>query len=151
MPGPPPCTTSLRSQTDTVCALSLVFVSVMESHGVMQGPNTSRSMLAGTSLSGCRLPLAPRRLMSGQHGRRCAIRTTAILDVAKTAFAQQNGAKVEARSPIEISNLPEEIRSKMTYDVGSNSTSPDIAYRATALSVRQRLINAFNRTQEYWR
>lgn len=114
-------------------------------------PKPSRSILRGSSFSGARLPGSSRVVSRRQSRSHIVVEVGAILDVAKTAFAQQNGAKVDSKLQVEVSSLPEEIRSKLTYDLGTNSTSPEVAYRATALSVRQRLIDAFNKTQEYWR
>ena len=123
----------------------------MDTSVMLQSPRPSRSILRGTSFSGVRLPGVARGPAQTRTGPRKAVNVTAILDVAKAAFAQQNGAKVDPKIQVEISSLPQEIRSKLTYDLGTKSASPEAAYRATALSVRQRLIDAFNKTQEYWR
>ena len=118
---------------------------------MLRTPRSSRSMLAGSSLSGVRLPCVARPPAQSRLGARKAVRVSAILDVAKTAFAKSNGAKPDSKIEVDDGCLPEEIRNKMLYDLGTKSTTPDVAYRATALSVRQRLIDAFNKTQEFWR
>ena len=125
--------------------------SAMDAHSVLRPPRASRSMIFGSSFAGTRLPGRGRLAASLRPDARQAVRVSAILDVAKTAFAQQNGAKVDSKIMVDAGKLPEEIRHKMTYDLGTKSTSPEIAYRATALSVRQRLIDAFNKTQDFWR
>ena len=110
----------------------------MDTSVMLQSPRPSRSILRGTSFSGVRLPGVARGPAQTRTGPRKAVNVTAILDVAKAAFAQQNGAKVDPKIQVEVSSLPQEIRSKLTYDLGTKSASPEAAYRATALSVRQR-------------
>ena len=44
-----------------------------------------------------------------------------------------------------------DILRKANYVVGTEELDAQAAYRATALSVREHLIDNFNKTQKYWK
>ena len=79
------------------------------------------------------------------------IRTLAIAAPAKPSpgkLTTQNGA---GQSEICLhGDLSEDILRK-AKNIGALELGPAEAYRGTAQSVREHLIEAFNKTQEYWR
>lgn len=73
-----------------------------------------------------------------------------VADFVKKKPAGSNGV-----GPVHLdadgSSLERDIIRKANYVVGSEELEPFAAYRATALSVREHLIEAFNKTQKYWK
>ena len=73
----------------------------------------------------------------------------AIADLVRTVTGS-NGSAVKI--PGGNGSIPAEVQQKLQYDIGvSGEVDGRLAYRGVALSVRQKLIDAFNKTQKYWR
>ena len=111
--------------------------------------------------AGCRLPASP-VLAARFHGQalrqscrsvrsahRWQVQPQAIADLVKTVTGGNGTVKIPGSSN---GSIPAEVQQKLQYDIGvSGEVSGKLAYRGVALSVRQKLIDAFNKTQKYWR
>lgn len=73
-----------------------------------------------------------------------------VAEFVKDSAAGKNGSK-----PISLesdgSGVEYDILRKLNFVVGTEHADADTTYRATALSVREHLIDAFNKTQQYWK
>ena len=104
----------------------------------------------GTQLN--QRPVLPGRLQparsSSQRRQRLCAPTRAVLDILKPKQAGSNGAvKLEGD---EVA-VQADIKRKLDYVVAASKVDAKAAYRGTALSVREYLIDSFNKTQQYWR
>lgn len=72
-----------------------------------------------------------------------------VKDIAKGP-SSTNGSK-PLRLEEDDRGIEYDIVRKANFVVGSDDLVPGAAYRATALSVREHLIDAFNKTQKSWR
>lgn len=96
-------------------------------------------------------PKCPMPTATARKARRQRLPAQAVADFVKEkATSGRNGA-----GPVHLdadgSSLERDIIRKANYVVGSEELEPFSAYRATALSVREHLIEAFNKTQKYWK
>ena len=121
----------------------------------MQGP------IGSSMASGCTAPSKPvlghsfvgrpvtccGRVQSRRPSLRQQAQPQAVADLVKSVTGAGNG-KVKGSGK----GIAKEVQEKIAYDIGTSAEVSDkLAYRGTALSVRQRLIDAFNKTQKYWR
>ena len=85
---------------------------------------------------------------SSQRRQRLYAPTRAVLDTLKPKQAGSNGAvKLEG----DEAAIQADIKRKLDYVVAASKVDAKAAYRGTALSVREHLIDSFNKTQQYWR
>ena len=94
----------------------------------------------------CPLPKATLRA-----ARRRRLSTHAVADFVKEKPKSGSNGVAPVRLDADGSSLEKDIIRKANYVVGSEELEPSSAYRATALSVREHLIEAFNKTQKYWK
>ena len=86
------------------------------------------------------------RVQSSRTSLRPQAQPQAVADLVKSVTGAGNG-KVKGSS-----GIAREVQEKIAYDIGTPAEVDDkLAYRGVSLSVRQRLIDAFNKTQKYWR
>ena len=85
------------------------------------------------------------RMQSRRPSLRQQAQPQAVADLVKTVTGAGNGK-------VKGNGITREVQEKISYDIGNSAEVSDkLAYRGVALSVRQRLIDAFNKTQKYWR
>ena len=75
----------------------------------------------------------------------------AIADFVKEKADVSSNGNGRVHLEVDEGSLETDIIRKANYVVGSEELEPFSAYRATALSVREHLIEAFNKTQKYWK
>ena len=83
--------------------------------------------------------------------RRSTVLTRAVADFVKEKPSTGSNGAVPVQLKVDESSLETDILRKANYVVGSEELEPFSAYRATALSVREHLIEAFNKTQKFWK
>ena len=99
----------------------------------------------GPRFGGQALRAGPR---AGRTAHRRACQPRAIADLVKQVTGS-NGSAVKI--PGGNGSIPAQVQEKL-HDMGATGeVDGKLAYRGVALSVRQRLIDAFNKTQKYWR
>ena len=115
-----------------------------------------------SSVSGTRLfdqslvgrPLSSSRHVSVAPSRPRCVRPRGVAEFVKEAVTggngKQNGAFTVSLEN-DTSGVEHDIVRKAHFVLGKTDLDPKAAYRATALSVREHLIDAFTKTQEYWR
>lgn len=116
----------------------------MQAHQI--GVRLNEGSLSGASLS------AGRRSLTRPARPNLVIRSQGVAFV-KDAVTGGNGkhGSQSVRLEEDGQGIEYDIVRKANYVVGSEDLDPQAAYRATALSVREHLIDAFNKTQRYWR
>lgn len=77
--------------------------------------------------------------------------TQAVADFVKEKSSTSSNGVRPVHLDASGSSLQTDIIRKASYVVGSEELEPSSAYRATALSVREHLIEAFNKTQKFWK
>lgn len=83
--------------------------------------------------------------------RRSALNVRSVADFVKEKPSVGSNGAGRVHLEVDESSLETDIIRKANYVVGSEEMEPSAAYRATALSVREHLIEAFNKTQKYWK
>lgn len=83
--------------------------------------------------------------------RQVAVVTRSIADIVKEKPSTGSNGVGRIQLKDDERSLETDIVRKANYVVGSEELEPFSAYRATALSVREHLIEAFNNTQRYWK
>lgn len=103
-------------------------------------PSVSRSLVGRQSAHSCRRPAA----------RRTGIKPQAVQAPAKRELPTKG---IDYKPKNDQTDVQTDIVKKLAYVVGANanSVSEREAYQGVALSVRERLIERFNKTQEHWR
>ena len=99
-------------------------------------------------LGGQRCPLPKATALAPKRQR---LPTQAVADFVKEKPTSGRNGVAPVRLDADGSSLEKDIVRKANYVVGSEELEPFSAYRATALSVREHLIEAFNKTQKYWK
>ena len=74
-----------------------------------------------------------------------------VAEFVKNVAKGSNGAKASTKLEGDGAGVERDIVRKLNYVVGKEEVDPKTAYQATALSVREHLIDGFNKTQKYWR
>ena len=93
----------------------------------------------------------PKNSSSRLPQRRQAVSPQAVADFVKEKTSVGSNGNGRIHLEVDESSLETDIVRKANYVVGSEDLEPFSAYRATALSVREHLIEAFNKTQKYWK
>ena len=103
-------------------------------------PSISRSLVSRQSAHSCRRPAS----------RRTGIKPQAVQAPAKRELPTKG---IDYKPKNDQTDVQTDIVKKLAYVVGANanSVSEREAYQGVALSVRERLIERFNKTQEHWR
>ncbi|GFR50336.1 hypothetical protein Agub_g12544 [Astrephomene gubernaculifera] len=90
-------------------------------------------------------PVATSRRSTRLVPGRTALRVSAVAEADKTAAINKSGTS-------SVPATTKDIENKLRYLFGRNEVStPNDAYQGTAWSVRERLIDAFNKTHEHWK
>ncbi|CAL5225473.1 g8295 [Coccomyxa viridis] len=96
----------------------------------------------------------PTRRQALHFRRRC--NTQAILEKAREIVSPSNGASSTSRPSKDPSSVQADVLQNLEFVVGApsnkipNGLDAKSVYRGVAASVREHLIDAFNRTQDYW-
>lgn len=103
-------------------------------------PSVSRSLVGRQSTPSCLRPAS----------RRTGVKTQAVQAPAKRDLPTKG---LDYKPKDDDTSVQTDIVKKLAYVVGANahSVSEREAYQGVALSVRERLIERFNKTQEHWR
>ena len=103
-------------------------------------PSVSRSLVGRQSTPSCLRPAS----------RRPGVNTQAVQAPAKRDLPTKG---LDYKPKDDDTSVQTDIVKKLAYVVGANahSVSEREAYQGVALSVRERLIERFNKTQEHWR
>ena len=116
----------------------------------MQTRLTGRLGVTDRSLQGA--PLQTRRNAVTSKCRRYSLPTTSIAEFTDKKSSPSNGNGAQAANlEQDKAGIGSDILRKANYVVGKEDLDTQTAYRATALSVREHLIDSFNKTQKYWK
>ena len=103
------------------------------------------------SLSGAPLKSHQKSLVTGCRSRpSLQVRNVAEFTERKAPGGNGNGASSLGLES-DQAGIGYDIMRKANYVVGKEELDPSTAYRATSLSVREHLIDSFNKTQKYWK
>ena len=116
-----------------------------------------QAQVLGNRLSEC--PFYGRALSSGRRSLPRPARKVLTVSPRSVAEFVKDVAKgrsgTNGSKPLHLEEddrgIEYDIVRKANFVVGSDDLVPEAAYRATALSVREHLIDAFNKTQKFWR
>ena len=108
-----------------------------------------QSRIGGQVIPKTRVTQGQKAVASSRFGR---FKVCSVLDIEKSA-SKPKSIHLDYKPKNDVKSIEEDIVHNVEYTVGADKlkVQDKQAYQAVAWSVRERLIEAFNITQEYWK